>query len=240
MENAVDAVKMAFAMLVLVIALSTAIYALGITNNTVKSIIYMNDRTNFYDNLDVTADSKTYRLVDSDTIVPTLYRYYKENFSVKIYDEDTLVQIFDINTEGEINKASSIRPALRDEAQNALISKYGNKTVGTAEDSTNPYLFEAPWIGNTTTDTKTRVDLYVNGECGYINNIFVDYRNNNLQRLIEKKEANSGYEFVESFVKYTYTGDTISVGEGEGIETITGSMQPEDKIEITYTLKKVD
>ena len=65
-------------------------------------------------------------------------------------------------------------------------------------------------------------------------------RNNNLQRLIEKKEANSGYEFVESFVKYTYTGDTISVGEGEGIETITGSMQPEDKIEITYTLKKVD
>ena len=82
MENAIDAMKMAFAVLVFVIALSTAIYALGIANVTVQTIIYTNDKTNFFYNLDVTAESKTYRLVDADTIVPTLYRYYKENFSV--------------------------------------------------------------------------------------------------------------------------------------------------------------
>ena len=68
----------------------------------------------------------------------------------------------------------------------------------------------------------------------------LERRNNNLKRLIDKKEANPGYEFVESFVKYTYTGDTIAVGEGDSIETITGNIQPEDKIEITYSLERVD
>lgn len=238
MENALDAMKMAFAMLVLVIALSTAIYALNVTNSTVKTIVYMNDKTNFFDNLDVTAETKTYRIVDADTIVPTLYRYYKENFSVKLYNEDKLVQIFDINTEGKVNKASALRPSLRNQEQINLLSIYGDKNQ--TDDSTNPYLFEAPWIGNTNVDTKTRVDLYVNGQSGYINNVLVDYTKNNLQKLIKKKKENSGYEFVESFVKYTYSGDTISVGEGEDIETITGSKQPEDKIEITYTLKRID
>lgn len=237
MENAIDAMKMAFAVLVFVIALSTAIYALGIANVTVQTIIYTNDKTNFFNNLDVTAESKTYRLVDADTIVPTLYRYYKENFSVKLYDEDKLVQIFDLNTERNVSKAAALRSAARNDEQRTLLAIYGDKT---AEASTNPYLFEAPWMGNATVDTKTRVDLYVNGECGYINNIFVDYTSNNLKRLIDKKNSSSEYEFVESFVKYTYSGDTISVGEGEGIETITGSKQPEDKIEITYTLKKVN
>ena len=242
MENALDALKMAFAMLVLVIALSTAIYALNVTNSTVKTIVYMNDKTNFFDNFDITAETKTYRIVDVDTIVPTLYRYYKENFSVKIYDGDKLVQIFDINTEGKVNKASALRPSLRNREQNILLSIYGDKNP--TDDSTNPYLFEAPWIGNTNVDTKTRVDLYVNGQRGYINNVLVDYTKNNLQKLIDKKNENtnenSKYGFVESFVKYTYSGDTISVGEGQDIETITGSKQPEDKIEITYTLKRID
>ena len=236
MENAIDAMKMAFAVLVFVIALSTAIYALGIANVTVQTIIYSNDKTNFFNNLDVTAESKTYRIVDADTIVPTLYRYYKENFSVKLYDEDKLVQIFDLNTERNVSRAAALRPSARTEEQKALLDIYGN----TSMDSTNPYLFEAPWMGNATVDTKTRVDLYVKGEWGYINNILVDYTKNNLKRLIDKKNSSTEYEFVESFVKYTYSGDTISVGEGEGIETITGSKQPEDKIEITYTLKKIE
>ena len=236
MDNAVDALKMGFAVIAFVIALTVSIVAMAQAKETSEKVFYMTDKTNFYEYL---SDKKLPdgRIVSGETIIPTLYRYYKENFSVKLYDEDKLVQIFDLNTERNVSKAAALRPAARNDEQRTLLAIYGDKT---AEASTNPYLFEAPWMGNATVDTKTRVDLYVNGECGYINNIFVDYTSNNLKRLIDKKNSSSEYEFVESFVKYTYSGDTISVGEGEGIETITGSKQPEDKIEITYTLKKVN
>ena len=41
----------------------------------------------------------------------------------------------------------------------------------------------------------------------------------------------------EEFVKYNYTGDTISVGEGDNIETLVGNKIPDSKIEITYTIE---
>ena len=75
--------------------------------------------------------------------------------------------------------------------------------------------------------------MFISGDKGYINDIEVDYTNNNL-----KKYNRNEYEFTESFVKYTYSGDTVSVGEGDDIETLTGSKQPEDKIEISYIIKK--
>jgi hypothetical protein len=168
MENASHAVIMAFSVLVFVIALTVSMHALATVNTTAKSIIYMSDKTNYYDNLNVTSDSRTSRIVDVDTIIPTLYRYYKENFSVKIYDETSgtkkLVQIFDIDTEGKIYRASAMTTSQLSETKNReyklLLNIYGKK-FDNASDSTNPYLFQAPWIGNTSVDTKTRVDLYV-------------------------------------------------------------------------------
>jgi hypothetical protein len=163
MENASHALIMAFSVFVFVIALSISMYALTNVNTTAKSIIYMSDKTNYYDNIDVTASSRTTRIVDADTIIPTLYRYYKENFSVKIYDETTgtkqLMQIFDIDTEGKVYRASAMTATQLNSSSNRvyklLLEQYGNV-------SGNSYLFEAPWIGNTQVDTKTRIDLYVN------------------------------------------------------------------------------
>ena len=102
--------------------------------------------------------------------------------------------------------------------------------------------------------TKTRIDLFVKGEAGYINNVLVDYSQNqhNLKDWIAYCSSSKTsitdinnntvqvdtYVFVETFVKYSFTGDTISVGEGEGVETITGSKQTEDKIDIIYTITK--
>ena len=42
--------------------------------------------------------------------------------------------------------------------------------------------------------------------------------------------------FLESFVEYAYTGETISTEDG--LETITGSTQESSKIIITYRLKE--
>lgn len=86
MENAVDALKMGFAVLVFVIAISVAIMAMGQAKETSETVFYMTDKTNFYEYL---SDEKLPegRIVSGETIIPTLYRYYKENFNVVILNK---------------------------------------------------------------------------------------------------------------------------------------------------------
>jgi len=224
MENALDAMKMAFGMLVFVIALSASMYLLNTATSTSQILLYYADETNYLDNINIDAtDIVTKRVVNVETIIPTLYRYYKENFAVQIYNSNgDLVQIFDVNIEGKVRKAAGTTSGRRTEEQKALLSLYGNTSLS----RTNPYLFEAPWIGNTNKDIKTRIDLYVKGKCAYINGTKVDYTQNNLLNNF----ANS--QFEEEFIQYTYKGDTIT--SDDGTETITGSAKPEDKIVIIY------
>lgn len=245
MENAVEALQMIFAMLTFVIAISLAVYILNVALSTSEVILYANDKTNYYDNIEIkedtdgsrTEEQMTRRTVGLDTVIPTLYRYYKENFAVHIYDNSApcnLVQIFDLTIEGKVRTANSTNMTGE---QKALVSLYGtSNSRGGVRDEINPNLFGAPWMGNTSKDTKTRIDLYINGGCGYINNAIVDYRENNLQKLIAKA-SDGKVEFTEEFVEYAYKGDTFSLGEGEGIETITGTTKTENKILIVYRLK---
>lgn len=230
MENAVDAIKMAFGMMVFVIAMSATMYLFNAVSSTSQVLLYAADETNYYDNIEIdesAGESITTRKVNVETIIPTLYRYYKENFAVQIYNKNgKMVQIFDVNIEGKVRKAASTISSRRTGEQNALMSLYGVTLTGGDADKTNPYLFEAPWIGNTSKDIKTRIDLYVNGECGYINNTKVDYRNNNL--LENFKDST----FSEEFTQYAYKGDTIS--SEDGTETITGNVKAETKILIIY------
>ena len=248
MDNVVDALIMSFAMFVFVIALTATMYMFNQVATTSEIVLYVSDRTNYFENIEIDEANLniTTRIVDLDTIIPTLYRYYKENFCVKICDDregqNELIQLFDVNIEGELRIAeSATRPTKK---QDALVAAYG--------DNTEPrYLFEAPWIGNTESDTKTRIDLYVKGGAGYINDTYVDYRNKDtgealetldsldeIRQLIEQRDAsgNPVYEITESFVEYVFSGDTKSTEDGT--ETITGDKQEEAKIIITYTIRK--
>lgn len=117
-ENATSALNMAFAVIVLVIALSLAIYMFSMVASTSETLAFYSDSTIYYDNVELvkycsncsevnpsknvycdncgnifTADEDalvngTARIVSAETIIPTLYRYYKENFCVKICDEN--------------------------------------------------------------------------------------------------------------------------------------------------------
>lgn len=231
MDNAVEAIKMAFGMLVFVIAMSATMYLFNTASSTAQVLLYVADETNYYDNIQIdenAGEKLTTRIVNVETIIPTLYRYYKENFAVQIYNKDNkLVQIFDVNIEGKVRKAAATIASQRTGEQKALMSLYGVTLTGySSEDKKNPYLFEAPWIGNTSKDIKTRIDLYVNGQCGYINNTKVDYRNNNLLKNFKDSK------FSEEFTQYAYKGDTIS--SEDGTETITGNVKAETKILIIY------
>ena len=116
MDNAVQAIMMAFGVFVLVIALSIAVYMFTQVTSIAENLLYFADRTNYYESMqDIYNNeniSREDRYVDLDTIIPTLYRYYKENFCVKIYDatdsnatSPKLVQIFDVDLENNVGQA---------------------------------------------------------------------------------------------------------------------------------------
>lgn len=82
MENAVKALEMAFAVMVFVIALSVSMISFNKAKATSDIVLYAQDETNYYEYQGENASEKN-RIVGLETIIPTLYEYYKgENYTV--------------------------------------------------------------------------------------------------------------------------------------------------------------
>ena len=97
MEQATDALKMAFAVLVFVIALSVSVNAFSEAKRTTDVLIENSDRETEYINLENAQEGSAYynaeidgsgnvkntiRLVNVESIIPTIYRAYKENYKI--------------------------------------------------------------------------------------------------------------------------------------------------------------
>ena len=82
MENAVEAIKMAFAVIVFIMALSVAMFMLIQVKATSDVVLYTEDELNYYDYQGATGPGAENRIVGMETIIPTLYKYYKENYTV--------------------------------------------------------------------------------------------------------------------------------------------------------------
>lgn len=82
MENAVEAIKMAFAVMVFVMALSVSMISFNKAKATSDVVLYAKDETNYYDYEGATGKAAENRIVGIETIIPTLYKYYKENYTV--------------------------------------------------------------------------------------------------------------------------------------------------------------
>ena len=106
MENAVDALKIAFAIFIFVIAIALSFSVVGQVRATSEVILALNDKTNSYDyvaNEDNNANNKE-RIVSFETILPTIYRYAKEQYAVTIIKSDgTPIVRYDLYTEGFMN-----------------------------------------------------------------------------------------------------------------------------------------
>lgn len=234
MENVTHALYLAAAFLMFIGAFTYSLYLVNELNTTAKTLVYNLDETNYYDSLDLTSllsssglsNSKAYKEVTAESIIPTLYKYYKESYTVKILDEhDNIIQLFDTTIEGKVMTATSKLSSQRTDEEKALISLYG--TPGVAR-----YMYGAPWLGSTNKDAKERIDMFIAGKSGYINNTYVDYSETaDLKRSLS---AYSGRRFQEIFSEYTYEGDTITSDDGQ--ETLTGTKQTSSKIVITYRL----
>lgn len=90
MENAVDALKIGFAVLVFVMALSLTIYMFAQVRETADIVLHSSDVTEYmqYEGFEdyETAKKSSERVVGLETIIPTLYKYYKENYTVIFRD----------------------------------------------------------------------------------------------------------------------------------------------------------
>lgn len=86
MENAIDALKMAFAVMVFILALTVAIVMFSQLNSVSQVVLASSDITQFYEYTTATTEQSS-RIVGLETIIPTLYKYYKENYTVIFLDE---------------------------------------------------------------------------------------------------------------------------------------------------------
>ncbi len=179
MENAVDALKMAFAVFAFVMALTTAMLAFTQARETSEQVFYMTDKTNFYEYYDDSKETET-RIVSAETIIPTLYRYYKEDFNVVILNNlGDRIAVY--NLEEEI------------------------KTHDTDPKGPKDY----PWVGNPNVDTKLRID-YDLGRTGdtkgdkWINNEkYHPAMGGKLREYLEN------HKFKEYFLEQRYSGKEV-------------------------------
>lgn len=102
MENAADALKMAAWVLIFVVALSIIINAFGMARQTTDILISYNDNEYYTDYVE---QGNTERKVGYETIIPAIYRAYKENYKIIFLNNDGTPMYFyeNKNTKDQIN-----------------------------------------------------------------------------------------------------------------------------------------
>ena len=98
MENAVDALKIAFAIFIFVLSLSIAFMAFSQAAQTSNKMLFASDPTNYYIYTEMVP--KEGRIVTADVVISSLYRYYKESIVVNIVNSSGKIETFNTATDG--------------------------------------------------------------------------------------------------------------------------------------------
>lgn len=108
MENAVEALKIAFAVMMFVMALTLSISSFSNATSAVTSIVSMRDRENEYTYVEP-AENLT-RTVGIDAVVTSMYRAFEENIVIHFINSDgetPFALYYDTDTTGEVKKDDS-------------------------------------------------------------------------------------------------------------------------------------
>ncbi len=259
MENAVDALKIAFGMFIFVMALTLAFSVVGQARAASESILTLNDKTSFYDYVEENEEESarnTDRIVGFETILPTIYRYAKEQYAVTIIDNTgNIVVRYDLYTEGFMqdwdemiklkNKGDSNSTTRYNEIEariakvDEFIQKETNKSNTVWNAINNRSLYEgangninssssvvAPWMGDYNNDIVERIRADINGEVYEKNNIRYQGKG-----LINYKNS----RFKEKFIEIQTSGTTITVqDDNTNIEYSLETVKGNKTLEIVY------
>ncbi len=163
MENAVDAIKMAGAILIFLMALTLAVVGINTAKRTSDSVMRQQSELDaFYDTDAIHVLSN--RIVGIETIIPTLYSYYKDNTTVLFYVGEGYNE--------ETNTFSSIEPLVlyyTESLDNRLKNSNIAVRTGTANshaiyglDNNDELTRQEPWSYNEVNNKRFVQDL-ING-----------------------------------------------------------------------------
>lgn len=160
MENLTDALKIVLAVFAFVLALSVAILMFSQLNETSKIILHSSDITNYYE-YEIATNEEQSRIVGLETIIPTLYKYYKENYTVLF-----------LNVDGKPLPLYKSQTNVKGWAQPGIIGKYytADKNRYASFDNNSVCSFDVdeetlryePWTGSTD-NFKKNLDAFLYG-----------------------------------------------------------------------------
>lgn len=265
MENAVDALKLAFALLVFVIAVALTFSIVGQAKATSDTILAINDKTSLYEYVETSEEnaSNKDRIVGFETILPTIYRYAKEQYAVTILDTDgTPIVRYDLYTEGFMQRWDEILKNVRRTGDKVELEEIRTR-IQLVDDVIQKETGKQNAIWSSmTTDSYQTGDLYSgsnennsgittvapwmgNANIDAIDRIKADlekngkYKKNGItykgKNLSQYKES----KFKEKFIEIQTSGTTITETDAEdqsiqySLETVRGNK----KLEIIYILQ---
>lgn len=256
MENAVKALEMAFAVMVFIMALSVSMFAFNSAKATSDVMLYAQDETNYYDYQGATGKAAENRIVGMETIVPTLYKYYKENYTVLFrqgnYNEGTgefsnlePLCVYNTNSTSKTIKGIQLWGKNYD---NIMQGKYAPFFTNGYDKELSTYIFSfdleeetlrhEPWTGSYK-KARENLDSFLSGK-KYNNpnngESYIDYSQPPLAAggFTQKYKNN---KFVETIGEYTYSGTQASNTEENG-SSINSLVKQKKKRVIIFTLIK--
>ena len=146
MENAVDALKMAFSVFVLILAIAVAVGSFSMAKTASDVIMHAKDETNFFEYYEDEGVSSESRIVGIETVIPTLYRYYKENYKVEFWKGTSYN-----STTGLFGNRVKLNFTTKAGTRNFFDLDYERNTLG------------EPWTSSND-ELKKHLDAFINGK----------------------------------------------------------------------------
>lgn len=126
MENATDALHMAASVLIFVLALSISINAFGQARQTADTLVSYNDREYSYsyveENTDEEGNVLTERLVGLDSIIPSIYKAYRENYKIVFENSETILDKNEGLYKKRNNKTGEYEPVFQIDLENESLA----------------------------------------------------------------------------------------------------------------------
>lgn len=239
MENAVEGLKLAFAVLLLTMALSLTIAFFSKARTTAEMVLHSSDKTAYYDYsmYSVPQDTSGNRIVGYETIIPTLYKYDKERYKVTFkegtytYNETSKEWELSIKGPLSIYKTQST-PA---NWNKNYVNDFDGETTSTSGHNMNICSFDIveetqrnePWVGSSE-QVKLHLDAIFSGtKDGYI----LPQNPSKSLKYIGNPLSNRNNRFIEQIGEIK----TTNTNEEDGTKSVTGNKTTTKRI-ITYIL----
>ena len=227
MENAVEGLKLAFAVLLLTMALSLTIAFFSKARTTAEMVLRSSDKTVYYDytSYSIPQDTSGNRIVGYETIIPTLYKYDKERYKVTFkqgnYNETT----------GELsNETKSVQANWNKN----YVNDFDGETTSTSGHNMNICSFDIveetqrnePWVGSSE-QVKLHLDAIFSG-----GNYTLPQNPSKYLSYSRNPLSNRNNKFIEQIgeIKTISNNDNV-----DGTESVIGNKTTTKRI-ITYIL----